>query len=826
MPDASLRFRAPTRLRRLAGVATTAVFGSILVGAAPVAVEHAGAVTPTVATVANVVSWAPYWQSGTALQSFVGQSSSFDELTPFFFTVTSGPTGPTIGFNSNMSPSTRSASLAAYRTAATNAGKPLVPTLVDAMGARGMAGVLADPTARAAHEQAIMDFVTGTGTNSSGPFDGIDLDYENFAFSDGRASWPDTDAGPGTRTNWASFLTELSAMLHAAGKTLAVSVPPIYNSGQDSNSGYWVYDFATMGQVADHIRIMTYSYSVSAPGPIAPYNWVSSSIDAAINIGVPRSKIQMGIPAYGTNWVTNIEGSCPVDPATAGTSNVKLITPGKGSVTTAGAPAFAQKKGVVPVWDATTREMKFSYVDAFAGKDLNGANVECNVSRTVWYEDSQAIYQRVMLAQSKGIEGVAIWALGNDDPATWNAILAARNGTKFTPPDPLPPAVVPPPGTPVTSIGALPARYVDTRINQKTADGQYAAKGHTTADSTLTVQIAGRGPVPSGATAVTLNVTALGLGTGFITVYPCGTRPTTSSLNVKTGQTISNSVITKLSSSGAVCIYTQQAADLVVDVFNVLADTTYAPLPTPARLLDTRPGQTTIDGQFNGGGVIKAGSTIELPVAGRGGMADAAQTAVLNVTAVDAAGAGFLTVWPCGTAQPTTSNVNYTAGVAVPNAVVTGLSVNGTICVFSSNTTNVVIDTFGELNTDNFLALPQPSRLLETRPGLTTVDGQFNGIGVLTAGSTTEIPFAARGGLPTNPTAVVLNVTVDQPELAGWVVVYPCGTARPLASNINFAAGQTLPNLVVTKLSTTGSVCVYANVKLHLVIDAFGSMNL
>ena len=340
------------------------------------------------------------------------------------------------------------------------------------------------------------------------------------------------------------------------------------------------------------------------------------------------------------------------------------------------------------------------------------------------------------------------------------------------------------------------------------------------------MQIAGRGPVPSGATAVTLNVTALGLGTGFITVYPCGTRPTTSSLNVKAGQTISNSVITKLSPSGAVCIYTQQAADLVVDVFNVLADTTFAPLSSPVRLLETRPGLTTIDGQFNGGGSIRAGSTIELSVAGRGGMADAAHTAVLNVTAVDAAGAGFLTVWPCGTTQPTTSNVNYTAGVAVPNAVVTGLSVKGAICVFSSNTTNVVIDTFGELNTDNFLALPQPSRLLETRAGLTTVDGQFNGIGVLAAGSTTEIPLATRGGLPANPTAVVLNVTVDQPELAGWVVVYPCGTVRPLASNINFAAGQTLPNLVVTKLSISGSVCVYANVKLHLVIDAFGSMNL
>ena len=72
---------------------------------------------------------------------------------------------------------------------------------------------------------------------------------------------------------------------------------------------------------------------------------------------------------------------------------------------------------------------------------------------------------------------------------------------------------------------------------------------------------------------------------------------------------------------------------------------------------------------------------------------------------------------------------------------------------------------------------------------------------------------------------MVLNVTVDQPELAGYITVYPCGTARPAVSNVNFAPSQTLPNLVVTQVSAVGTICIYANVKTHVIVDAFGSLS-
>src|SRR5829696_7453542 len=187
----------------------------------------------------DVTAWVPYWKAQEALPSFQSQSGIFNELTPFFFSAVSATD---IVFNPNMaSPSTR---LEEYRAAAQAKGKPFIATIVDAMPARQMAGVLATPESRTAHVQALLAFMVGNG------FDGIDLDYEQFAFSDGRATWPDRDGASGTFNNWGAFLVELAASVHAVpGKILATSVPPIYNSEHNADSGYWVYNFPVMASV-------------------------------------------------------------------------------------------------------------------------------------------------------------------------------------------------------------------------------------------------------------------------------------------------------------------------------------------------------------------------------------------------------------------------------------------------------------------------------------------------------------------------------------------------------------------------------------------------
>ena len=779
------------------------VTGSVTVAVVPDAAP-AGAGAPL-----EISAWAPYFSTNAA-SSLAAHGAALSEITPFIFTAKSATD---ISYNANVTTARGDALLQSYKTAAAqNGGKPLIATVVDATGSQNMAQILADPVQRAAHEAALVTFAGG--------FSGIDLDYESFAFNDGRSTWPTTDGVAGTYDNWGTFLTELSATLHANGKTLEVSVPPIYDNAQTLSSGYWVYNYPVMAKTVDRIKVMMYSYNVSQPGPNAPYAWVSKTM-SSIKTVVPASKLQLGVPAYGTDWVTKVDGSCPQQALLAGVTS-------KRSVTTANAAQAAANKGQIPTRDAVARENTYSYIESYSGVDENNIAVLCNVYRTVWYDDEQSVYERVQLAQSLGLDGVAIWALGYESASVWDAINAVQTGQPYTAPAPITPSVQAPAvltaRTPIDSSGPLPARYLDTRTGYKTADGLFAGQGRQPSDSVLEVQIAGRGPVPGGAAAVTLNVTVLGQGTGFVTVYPCGARPGTSSLNVKAGQTISNSVITKLSASGTICVYTQVAADLLIDVFNVLPAGAVTALDNPARLLDTRVGQPTIDGQASGSGVLPVNGMVEVPVAGRGGLSATATSAVLNVTAVDAIGNGFLTVWSCDGPRPTTSNVNYAKAAAIPNAVVTALSGRGTVCVYSSNATNVIVDVFGQLSPHTFHPLGQAARLLDTRTGFSTFDTRLNGIGKSDLNQITEIPVGGRAGLDPVPKTAILNVTVVDPETAGYVTVYACGTARPPVSNVNFAAGQTLPNLAVTSLSATGSVCIYTSTRTQVLIDVFGSL--
>ena len=125
------------------------------------------------------------------------------------------------------------------------------------------------------------------------------------------------------------------------------------------------------------------------------------------------------------------------------------------------------------------------------------------------------------------------------------------------------------------------------------------------------VQITGRAAVPGDASAVVLNVTVTEPdGPGFVTVYPCGGDiPTASSINYGAGSTVANLVVAKLGAGGQVCLYSNRATHLVVDIAGYFPQiTTYHSL-VPARVLETRPGESTIDGQFSGAGLREAGET-------------------------------------------------------------------------------------------------------------------------------------------------------------------------------------------------------------------------
>jgi spore germination protein YaaH len=343
----------------------------------------------------TVAGWAPYWQSDSARASFNANVSLFNEVSMFAYSTTKADSvTPFVGVDPNAP--------LVFRRDARAAGVKFVASIVDATKPHEMAAILADPASRSLHVQTIVTFV------NAGGFDGVDLDYENFAFNDGKETWATT------RPNWVAFLSELSAALHASGKTLTVSVPPVYDAKTTDDSGYWVYDYAAMGKVVDHLRIMAYDFSTTDPGPIAPLPWVKNLVKAAKSL-VPSDRLVLGVPVYGYDWPGATVGTCPADGK-----------PRRRNLTTKAARDLATSKGIVPTWDPIQFERTFTYNEQVAGVDAAGLPVTCTVSRTVWFADDEAVYNRAWVAERQDLAGISLWSLGSDDPSVWAAIGTAR----------------------------------------------------------------------------------------------------------------------------------------------------------------------------------------------------------------------------------------------------------------------------------------------------------------------------------------------------------------------------------------------------------------
>ncbi|HRE00706.1 MAG TPA: hypothetical protein PLV68_05370, partial [Ilumatobacteraceae bacterium] len=276
---------------------------------------------------------------------------------------------------------------------------------------------------------------------------------------------------------------------------------------------------------------------------------------------------------------------------------------------------------------------------------------------------------------------------------------------------------------------------------------------------------------------------------------------------------------------GRVCVYTHTGADYALDVNGYVPSGSPVELARPARLLDTRRDSwaTTVDGRHQGTGVVRAEQTVEIPIAGRGDVPRGATAALVTVTAVDPAAAGFLTVYPCGS-RPHASSVNFAAGQTVPNGVIAELSASGSLCVYTNAATDLVVDVTGSV-TGNGTGLGTfvPERLVDTRPDGPTIDGHNSGTpSRLRQGTTIEVQVAGRASVPADATAALLNIGLVAPDNTTFATLYPCGE-RPTASNVNLvAATSTRANSTVTKLSPSGTVCIYVHAATDLILDITG----
>ncbi|HEY6539120.1 MAG TPA: G1 family glutamic endopeptidase [Candidatus Dormibacteraeota bacterium] len=196
----------------------------------------------------------------------------------------------------------------------------------------------------------------------------------------------------------------------------------------------------------------------------------------------------------------------------------------------------------------------------------------------------------------------------------------------------------------------------------------------------------------------------------------------------------------------------------------------------------------------------------------------------LNVTVTDATSGSYLSVFPAGGSVPLVSNVNWGRGQTVPNLVVVPVGNGGQVSFYNDlGDVDVVADLEGYYAPESggstvgsYVAL-NPARIADTRSG-----GQPLG-----PGDSLDIQVTGEGGVPStvgDVEAALLNVTVTDTTSGSYLTVFPQGGTAPLASNLNWVQGQTVPNRVAVKVGATGEITVYndsGNVDVIVDVDGY-----
>jgi len=340
--------------------------------------------------------------------------------------------------------------------------------------------------------------------------------------------------------------------------------------------------------------------------------------------------------------------------------------------------------------------------------------------------------------------------------------------------------------------------------------------------------------VSAAAEAVVLNVTVTApTAGGFLTVYPTGeARPNSSNLNFVPGQTVANLVTVKVGAGHSVTVFNSLGStDVVVDIVGYYSGehapiaATYTARP-PLRVLDTRPGAQhlgfpTLTNGGKGNLVVRGGGTTGVP--------PAATAVVLNVTATAPTAEGFVTAYPTAVAPntpPLASSLNYVPGQTVANLVTVQIGDGGSITLFNSlGNTDLVADVVGYFKpgdaTGGTFHPLSPTRVLDTRPA--SGHQVFPALG---SGQHQDLIVANGSVVPSAASSVLVNLTATGVTADGYLTAYPTATEPnnpPLASNLNFTAGQTVPNLASIKVGLAGKISIFNFVgSADVVVDLAG----
>jgi len=638
-----------------------------------------------------------------------------------------------------------------------------------------------------------------TAARSKG-LDGVNIDFEGSSDSN----------YPNIQTDFTNWIASLSRQLKAAIPGAILTVDS-YSGSASWSGGFMRID--TLAPYVDDFFIMAYDMSSPHDLPNAPlagnytYTDTTSVQQYLSKVGGNGSKVILGVPYYGYKFSTTSNAwNAPQNTSAINGCNwncADVYSDIQWELNSCGASQLSVH------WDSAS-------ATPWAAWWSPGSNDPCNGNHNSWrelyYDDQNSISQKYDLVNSSNIRGAGVWALGYDHgyKELWQ-VVASKFSTY-----PLPPAGRYHP--------LAPRRILDTRGQYRI--GPYATMGP---NQTLTLNVAGTSlsGIPSGAGTAVLNVTVTNTtDTGHLTVYPYrGIAGPTSTLNFVPGDTLANLDTVALGSGGAINIFNSGGyTDVIVDVEGWYDTTTTGGdgrfhAVSPARIVDTRGGY----GLGYSGQTLHAGQTLDIQVAGSlvagrtpsGIPAQGAAGVVMNLTATDVTAWTWLTVYPTGTTRPTASNLNLPAGGTRANRVAVPLGSGGKVSIYNANgSTDIVVDANGWYSDSTGVPVGgvytslEPTRIVDTRAG-----SQIGTLTRLNPNQTVSAQVAGTAGIPPMsssipPTAVILNVTAVGPSAGGWFTVFAAGTSPPMASDLNWAAGQTVPNLVVVRLGSSGGISV------------------
>jgi hypothetical protein len=370
-----------------------------------------------------------------------------------------------------------------------------------------------------------------------------------------------------------------------------------------------------------------------------------------------------------------------------------------------------------------------------------------------------------------------------------------------------------------------PQRILDTREGL----GRQGVVAPIGPGETIDVDVTGVAGVPSaGVDAVVMNMTAVApTDPGFLTVYPTGgVQPEISSLNFTPGGTVANLVSVRVGAGGRVSIFNPYGAvDVLLDVAGFYSsvdgpDGNRYYGVEPRRQMDTRDPDFAPYGPTGAIGPDRT-VTLDLMHTSVSVVPSSALAVALNVTVTEPTAPSYVSVYPSDVSPPTVSNLNFGPGQTLANQVIVRLPPSGVLNIYNrAGNAHVVVDVVGyyldtEIDDDGRFISFAPFRAIDTRR-----DSPFPPPGDLWSGD-----ILYWGSPDDDASAYVMNVTVTDTVESGYLTVYPFSPSwpnPPYASSLNYTAGRTVPNHVISR---TGPYVGFYNFggKVQLVVDVFGA---